>query len=279
MLPIISWAPIACPRAAPHVDQGVPFSFGGNVRRLYHRWQYEFVFPFDFLTDERIRHPQSLSATILGPNYQAPVRKSPLSGPNDPDRTCTTGTDPRDPSFECDATDGHGEIIGHRGPRGEDMPALKLQNRGEWNEAGRRQTLIDLATSDDSWPKRPVNPDLCLVCDDMVAIVQDLLDESGPGPTDTTGPVVSAEPTPGPNEYGWNNEDVVVTLVAQDERNGSGVREVSRTLSGAQTGGGTTSGASVSDTVVEEGTTAIDYFATDQAGNTGQPQSVSSRWR
>lgn len=275
VLPIISWAPIACPRVLPHSDSGVRLSFGGNIRRLYHRWQLEAPYPFDWNANARMGHPQPPSATIFGPNYQAPLLESPLLGPNDPNRTCRSGDDPRDSRYACDLTDGHGEIIGHRGPLGQELPALKLRNLGSWSAAERRQTLIDLATSDDAWPKRPVNPDLCLVCDDMVAIVQDLLDESGPLPTDTIGPVVTAEASPGPNEHGWNNEDVVVTLSAQDNRNGSGVRTVSRTLSGAQTGGGTTSGASISDIVVEEGATAIDYFATDHAGNSGQPQSVS----
>jgi hypothetical protein len=130
-----------------------------------------------------------------------------------------------------------------------------------------------MATSDNNWPHRPINPDLCLVCDDMIAIVQDLLDEDGPT-IDTTGPAVVAEATPAPNEHGWNNEAVVVQLAAQDERGGSGVREILTTLSGAQQGGQTRPGGTVTETVNAEGETSLAYHAIDNAGNPGTPQTL-----
>jgi pimeloyl-ACP methyl ester carboxylesterase len=267
---------IACPRLQPYIDPGTRLGFGTNIRRLYHRWQHEFFWPVDFLFTERFAHPQARSASILGPNYQEPVAPSLLPSTNHPDLTCRNGVDPRDSHYACEANDGHGEIIGHRGPLGEDLPGLQLRNidPDAYSPAVRRQTLIDMATSDDSWDKRPENPDLCLVCDDMIAVVRDLLEESPPPTIDTTAPVILAEATPGPNENLWHDDEVVVTLTAQDERNGSGVRDIVTRLGGAQPGGGTTAGGSAVETVAEEGTTSVEYYATDQAGNIGTPQTL-----
>jgi hypothetical protein len=91
---------------------------------------------------------------------------------------------------------------------------------------------------------------------------------------DTTAPVIVAEATPGENPNGWNNEDVVVALTATDGPNGSGVQDIVTSLSGAQTGGTTTSGGTASETVAAEGTTTVGFFARDQAGNVGAPAAL-----
>jgi hypothetical protein len=70
---------------------------------------------------------------------------------------------------------------------------------------------------------------------------------------DVTAPVVEAFPDRKPNQYGWYNQDVVVSFTAKDEAGGSGVSEVSTPV-----------------TVSDEGTAhIITGYAKDNAGNTG----------
>jgi hypothetical protein len=87
------------------------------------------------------------------------------------------------------------------------------------------------------------------------------------GPTDTTPPTTAAVASPGPNANGWNNTNVNVTLSAVDNPGGSGVKQISYSLSGAQTGGAVVPGSSASVLISAEGTTTLTYFATDNAGN------------
>ena len=166
----------------------------------------------------------------------------------------------------------------HRASRStrRDMPALQLRDYDPFTVPRRRDFLIELATADDSWPHRPLNPDLCLVCDDMVAIAADLLADVPPT-TDVTPPGIVAEAAPGANVHGWNLDDVVVSLTAEDERNGSGIRDIATTLSGAQPGGGTTPGGSATETIVQEGITTVGYHATDEAGNVSTPETIEVR--
>jgi|GEM_PF-3304095 len=92
---------------------------------------------------------------------------------------------------------------------------------------------------------------------------------------DTTPPTTTANQTPGPNANGWNNTNVIVTLTATDNPDGSGVKQLSYTLSGAQTGSVVVPGNSASTTVSTEGLTTLTYFATDNAGNQEAPKTLS----
>jgi pimeloyl-ACP methyl ester carboxylesterase len=79
-----SRAPLICPQAQPLVVASRP-RIGANVRMLYHRWQKEFPFPFDYLQDEPItRDPLT---GLLGGNYQAPLLKN-AEGESNPNKTC-----------------------------------------------------------------------------------------------------------------------------------------------------------------------------------------------
>lgn len=276
---ITSRAPIACPYVRPYIDGGTRLGFGANIQNLYHRWQHEFIWPVDFPFDERLNFPQPRSSSILWPNYQEPVLQqlNPFL-PNEPDKTCLAGTDPRDASWACNATDGHGEIIGHRGPKGESRPALQMQQwPGRDQPAERRAKMIELATADAFWPHRPQNPNLCLVCDDMIAIVQHLLAQQPqpPADEDESAPVSVASANPGPGPAGWNNEDVIVTVKAADEMDGSGVEEIEIALSGAQSGLTLTPGSVAEATVTAEGQTTITFFARDNAGNAESAQMLN----
>ncbi len=86
-------------------------------------------------------------------------------------------------------------------------------------------------------------------------------------PPDTTPPVTTASPAPGPNASGWNNTNVTVTLTATDNPGGSGVQSFSYTLAGAQTGSAVITGNTTSITISTEGITTLTYHARDNAGN------------
>lgn len=134
-----SLAPVACPQLLPSVITGPGPTIGGNVRYLYHRWQKEFIFPFDWGEDTPLTRAGPLTGP-LGGNYQEPIVRNG-DGENDPNKTCglfvdvdpvqvaiqaldisftipTIGsqpTSPRDPNVTCSPFDGHGEIIGVTG--------------------------------------------------------------------------------------------------------------------------------------------------------------------
>lgn len=95
---------------------------------------------------------------------------------------------------------------------------------------------------------------------------------------DTTPPVTQASTTPSLNSAGWSNSNVVVTLNATDPDDSAAsadVQQISISLSGAQTSSNVVQGNSAQVTVSAEGTTTINYFATDSAGNQESPMSLT----
>jgi pimeloyl-ACP methyl ester carboxylesterase len=86
-----SLAPIRCPRGlfSPYRDPGTIVSFRSNVKNLYHRWQKETVFPFDFDRDYYFRYPTQLSETIGGANYQKPFTTNPAFEIPTRNQTCS----------------------------------------------------------------------------------------------------------------------------------------------------------------------------------------------
>jgi hypothetical protein len=84
---------------------------------------------------------------------------------------------------------------------------------------------------------------------------------------DTAPPVTSAEFLQSPKANGWNNSDVTILLASVDDADGSGVKEMSVTLSGAETGTYLVARDRKSVTVTSEGTTFVTYFARDEVGN------------
>jgi hypothetical protein len=104
----------------------------------------------------------------------------------------------------------------------------------------------------------------------VATIVDD--DESAPPPpppppSDTTAPVTTATADPAPNAAGWSRQNVSVALAATDD-GGSGVKEISYRLTGAQTAAPkTVAGPSATVAITAEGATTIAYSAKDNAGN------------
>lgn len=88
-----------------------------------------------------------------------------------------------------------------------------------------------------------------------------------PPSADTTPPTTLASATPGANAFGWNNTPVTVTLGATDNVGGSGIKEVHYSLSGAATDSQILAGDHATVTISTEGTTVLNYFAVDYAGN------------
>lgn len=94
-------------------------------------------------------------------------------------------------------------------------------------------------------------------------------------PPDTTAPTTVANG--GGYTFGdWTNTNVSVTLTASDNAGGSGVKNITYSLSGATTAGPTTvSGSSAGPIVISnEGTTTITYFATDNSNNVESSKSA-----
>jgi hypothetical protein len=93
---------------------------------------------------------------------------------------------------------------------------------------------------------------------------------------DTIPPVTSVtSQSPRPNVNGWNNTDVTVGLRALETPYiGSGVKNITVTLSGAMTGTAVVSGNTATVSLTTSGTTTITYFATDNVGNTETAKSL-----
>jgi hypothetical protein len=92
----------------------------------------------------------------------------------------------------------------------------------------------------------------------------------------SVAPVTVAIRSVGPNVAGWNNTDVTVTLNSTDYACGSGVKEVTYSAKAAQTIPATTVTGNVASIPLNaEGQTTLTYFATDNAGNTEKPQTIT----
>jgi hypothetical protein len=95
-------------------------------------------------------------------------------------------------------------------------------------------------------------------------------------PPDKTPPVTTATPSPGPNVNGWNNTNVTVTFNSTDnEPNGTGVKQITVTLIGAQSGSVVIPGGTGAVQITTDGITVVTYFGTDNAGNQETPKTLA----
>jgi Bacterial Ig-like domain/WD40-like Beta Propeller Repeat len=69
----------------------------------------------------------------------------------------------------------------------------------------------------------------------------------------------------------WTNQDVQLSFSAQDNEDGSGVKDIRFSATGAQSIPGTVYNTYNSPVIKAEGTTTISYFATDNEGNQESP--------
>ena len=94
--------------------------------------------------------------------------------------------------------------------------------------------------------------------------------------TDTVKPTISASVSPAANAAGWHKSNVTVTLTAEDDAMGSGVKSITYSAVGAQPIPSTTvNGSSTNVVISSEGVTTLSFFATDNAGNTSDVGSVT----
>lgn len=85
---------------------------------------------------------------------------------------------------------------------------------------------------------------------------------------DTIPPITTVATSPQPNAAGWNHSNVTVNLTAFDNLGGSGVKQVTYSVTGAQSIPATTvTGNSASFVVSAEGVSTVSFFSTDNAGN------------
>lgn len=97
---------------------------------------------------------------------------------------------------------------------------------------------------------------------------------AAPPAQDVTPPTTQASASPAANAAGWNNSNVTLQFTATDNPGGSGVKSISVSTSGAQTGQTTFPASSGSVVITAEGTTTVRYFAVDNAGNQEAPKSL-----
>jgi hypothetical protein len=91
-------------------------------------------------------------------------------------------------------------------------------------------------------------------------------------------PTTAALTIPTPNPAGWNNTDVIITLIATGSPGGPGVEQITYSATGAQPIESTVvTGSSASIEVVGEGLTTISFFATDNVGDVETPKVVTVR--
>lgn len=88
-----------------------------------------------------------------------------------------------------------------------------------------------------------------------------------PPTQDNIPPVTNVAASPTANGAGWNNSNVTLQFSASDNPGGSGVKSITVSTSGSQTGQTVFPGSSATVTITTEGTTTVSYFAVDNAGN------------
>jgi hypothetical protein len=101
---------------------------------------------------------------------------------------------------------------------------------------------------------------------------QVILEVKSPAPTDVTAPTTSANAGSYASST-WTNQNVTLNLSATDNPNGTGVRNITYTVSGA--GGPVTNtipGSSTSIVISAAGSSTVTYFATDNANNAETPR-------
>ncbi len=81
---------------------------------------------------------------------------------------------------------------------------------------------------------------------------------------DTESPASSIQVSPQPNENGWSNSDVTVSIQAVDNPGGSGVKEIHFLIDGLES---IVKGDTATASIPKEGITAFTYWAVDEKGN------------
>lgn len=181
----------ACVLLGPYVHEASAVTFGSKVINLHHRWQNENLFPFDYEQNYVFGHSKPTGGTT------SQVAMNMSAAGSDPGGWPTQllgGGDccPVGPGVAWPG-DGHGEIVGYRGPAAS-VRALGLKVRtspecsgcsgttwpartfsgGNWTngDSASRVALLKALESlplDDEWTHEPYNSALCLVSPGLIA--------------------------------------------------------------------------------------------------------------
>ena len=100
---------------------------------------------------------------------------------------------------------------------------------------------------------------------------------AGSADPDQAPPVTTAMSAPPAGGTGWHTTEVAIDLTAIDNPGGSGVRDITFALSGAEAGSATVPGDAARVLVTRDGITELTYFATDNAGNREMQRSLVLR--
>lgn len=195
--------------------------FGRNIINLHYRWQNEYLFPFDYDENYVFGHSRppggttSQAAVPMTPEFCGGLQRcdDPGGWPNTTDLSspcCQSGNGVGWPR------DGHGEIIGYRGPitgggpvplavmvrtspqcgscPNKTWPARSESSNGTWsngNGAARVALLQELEALPENtpWLHRPLNPNLCLVSGGLIQ----LFDTMNKPPVANAGPDQNVE--------------------------------------------------------------------------------------
>jgi hypothetical protein len=177
----------ACP-AGPYAHAAPALRFGPHVVNLYHRWQNEALFPFDYPDTYTFGHSRPPGGTT---SQAAVTTRAVGSDPGGWPLINFGGTCCPDGAGVAWPADGHGEIVGFRGPGatqplaarvrtsplcsgcgGLTWPARTLSS-GVWsngNSSSRRSLLVNLESLplSQTWAHQPYNPNLCLVSQGLI---------------------------------------------------------------------------------------------------------------
>lgn len=111
------------------------------------------------------------------------------------------------------------------------------------------------------------------IASDVAVRLQRIAQETvGP---DTTAPTTFAAANPPANAGGSNNTNVTVVLTATDNAGGSAVKQIKFATTGAQSAIGIVQGGQASIVISANGTTKVQFSATDNAGNTEPAKSLT----
>jgi hypothetical protein len=94
---------------------------------------------------------------------------------------------------------------------------------------------------------------------------------------DNTPPVTTLTATPTANGAGWNNTNVGLQFTAADNPGGTGVADIVLHATGAQPFDLVVPGDSASVSLINEGVTAVTYYARDVQGNEEVPRTLTVR--
>jgi hypothetical protein len=94
---------------------------------------------------------------------------------------------------------------------------------------------------------------------------------------DLVAPTTTVAQSPAPNAAGWSKQDVTLAFTAADNAGGSGVKNITVTLAGAQAGTQTITGSNGPVGITTEGTTTVSFNAEDNAGNKETVKSLTVR--